>query len=117
MRRTGGLTRRLLSLMLICGLAFLVGCTKQKTYGSIKFVTNPPGAEVVNLKDDATLGMTPINVTWEGKEGKAEYVTVEMLKTGYKEEITSFWVNKRHATREAAAAEPHPITVDLVKRK
>ena len=117
MLKIGGLARRLLLLLLICGLAFLAGCAKQKTYGTVKFVTNPPGAEVVNLKDDATLGMTPLSVTWEGEEGTPEYVTVEMHKTGYKEEITSLWVNKRHLTREAAAAEPQPITVDLVKRK
>ena len=95
----------------------LTGCGSTKTYGSVQFSTMPQGAEVVNLKDDANLGMTPILVTWEGKDAKPEYVTVEITKKGYQNEITSFWVNTRHETREAAAAEPQPITVELKKRK
>ena len=101
-------------LLLSCCL--LGGCSSGKTYGAVKFVTVPPGAEVVNLKDDTNLGMTPVLVTWEGNEEKAENVTVEFRKPGYKEEITSFWVNKRHATREEAKAEPQSISVHLEKR-
>jgi hypothetical protein len=100
------------------GLALqLVGCGSSKTYGTVEFVTIPPGAEVVNLKDDATLGMTPVQVTWEGEDGKPEYVTVEFTKKGYRNDITSFWVNTRHESREAAAAEAQPVTVELKKRK
>jgi len=95
----------------------LTGCGSSKTYGAVKFITLPQGAEVVNLKDDATLGMTPVMVTWEGEDGKPEYVTVEFTKKGYQNEITSFWVNTRHESREAAAVEPHPVTVELEKRK
>lgn len=95
----------------------LTGCGSTKTYGAVKFTTVPAGAEVVNLKDDANLGMTPVMVTWEGEDGKPEYVTVEFSKKGYLHEITSFWVNTRHATREAAASEPQPVTVELDKRK
>ncbi len=98
-------------------LLFLGGCARQKTYGAVKFVTTPPGAEVINLKDDANLGTTPVLVTWEGEEGKPEYVTVEFLKEGYQERITSLWVNTRHKTREAAAAEPQPITLELRRKK
>ncbi len=95
----------------------LAACGSSKTYGDVKFITIPPGAQVVNLRDDTNLGMTPVQVTWEGKDGKPEYVTVEVTKKGYKNDITSFWVNTRHASREAAAAEPQPITVELQKRK
>ncbi len=95
----------------------LTGCGSSKTYGAVKFMTMPQGAEVVNLKDDATLGMTPVMVTWEGEDGKPEYVTVEFTKKGYQNEITSFWVNTRHESREAAAVEPQPVTVELEKRK
>ncbi len=95
----------------------LTGCGSTKTYGAVKFTTVPPGAAVVNLKDDANLGMTPVLVTWEGEDGKPEYVTVEFSKKGYQHEITSFWVNTRHETRKAAAAEPQPVTVELDKRK
>jgi len=101
----------------VAGGSLVTGCAGSKTYGSVKFVTTPAGAEVINLKDDANLGMTPVLVTWEGDEEKPENVTVEFKKAGYKEEITSFWVNKRHKSREAAAAEAQPITVQLEKRK
>jgi len=103
----------------IVGLAMvagLSGCGQKTTYGAVKFVTNPKGAEVVNLRDDATLGMSPTVVTWESQDGKPEYVTVEMRKTGYKEEITSLWVNMRHESREEAQKEAQEINLDLEKR-
>ncbi len=95
----------------------LTGCGSTKTFGAVKFTTIPQGAEVVNLKDDANLGMTPVMVTWQGEDGKPEYVTVEITKKGYQNEITSFWVNTRHESREAAAAEPQPVTVELARRR
>ena len=95
----------------------LTGCGGSKTYGAVQFTTMPQGAGVMNLKDDSNLGMTPVMVTWEGEDGKPEYVTVEFTKKGYQNEITSFWVNTRHESREAAAVEPQPVTVELEKRK
>ena len=92
------------------------GCAKQKTYGAVKFTSNPAGAEVVNLRDDATLGTSPVIVTWEGEEGEPEYVTIQMRKKGYKEDITSLWVNKRYESREAAIAAPQDIHVEMEKR-
>ncbi len=104
--------------MLTLGMVIqLSGCADTKQYGAVHFKSMPQGAEVVNLKDDATLGMTPVVVTWEGKEGEPEYVTVEFVKKGYFREITSFWVNTRHDDREAAAAEPQPVSVELEQRK
>ena len=97
-------------------LGLNTGCS-QKKYGAVKFDSAPAGAEVVNLKDDATFGLTPIVVTWESSSGEPEYVTVQMRKAGYLEEITSFWLNTRHSSREAAQAEPQPINVILKARK
>ena len=105
-----------LLIAVVCA-GFLGGCTGAKTYGSVKFVSTPAGAEVINLKDDTNMGMTPVLVTWEGNEEKPEYVTVEFRKTGYREKITSFYVNKRHETREEAASAAQPISVELEKRK
>lgn len=103
--------------LLVLGVATqLTGCGDKTTYGVVQFITLPEGAEVMNLKDDANLGMTPVNVTWEGENGGSEYVTVEFTKTGYQNEITSFWVNTRHETREDASAAPQPITVELQRR-
>ncbi len=103
--------------LLVMSAGLLTGCgTRTRTYGAARFITEPPGAEVINLKDDTNLGMTPVVVTWEGEGEQSEYVTVEFKKQGYREEITSLWVNKRHPSREAAEAEPQPITVQLQKR-
>ncbi|NQS71117.1 MAG: hypothetical protein HQQ73_02985 [Desulfobulbaceae bacterium] len=97
-------------------LSLSTGCS-QRMYGAVQFESLPAGAEVVNLRDDATLGLTPILVTWESSSGEPEYVTVQMRKAGYLEEITSFWLNTRHKSREAAQAEPQPINVILKARK
>lgn len=109
--------RLVLLFFCLSGMLAQVGCANRKSYGAVKFVTTPPGVEIVNLRDDTSLGISPITVTWESEEGKPEYVTVEMRKTGFREEITSFWVNTRHDSREKAQNEAHPITVELIKRK
>lgn len=106
-----------LYLLALGGLVLLTGCSSKKTYGTVEFTTVPSGAQVVNLKDDTNLGMTPVQVTWEGEDGKPEYVTVELTKKGYQNDITSFWVNTRHESREAAAAEAQPVTIELQERK
>lgn len=111
------IARLLLLFLCLSGMLAQVGCAQRKSYGAVKFITKPPGAEIVNLKDDTSLGVSPIIVTWESEDGKPEYVTVQMRKTGYREEITSLWVNTRHDSRKKAQNEPHPITVELVKRK
>ena len=105
-----------LALLCLAALLSAMGCSK-KMYGAVKFESTPPGAEVINLRDDATLGQSPTIVTWESSDGKPEYVTIQMRKTGYLEEITSLWVNKRHESREAAQAEAQPIFVELKPRR
>ncbi len=87
------------------------------TYGAVDFITDPPGAEVINLRDDTNIGSTPVQVIWESDDGSSENVTVKFRKKGYLEKIVPFWVNKRHQSREAANAEPQPVKVELVKRK
>lgn len=109
-------TRLALLALTLAVIWLSTGCS-QKKYGAVQFDSSPAGAEVVNLKDDATFGLTPILVTWESSSGEPEYVTVQMRKAGYLEEITSFWLNTRHSSREAAQAEAQPINVILKARK
>jgi hypothetical protein len=101
---------------LVIALGLLGGCAKKTTYGAVKFDSKPPGAEILNLRDDTNLGMTPAMVTFEGKGEEPEHVTVEMRKPGFKEKITTFWVNKRHGSRAAAENNPQEITVELIKK-
>jgi len=107
----------LFNLFILALFFTLAGCG-QTMYGVAKIDSIPPGAEVINLKDDTHLGITPLLVTWESDNGKAaKHATVELRKSGYIEKITSFWVQMRHKTKEDAAKEPQPVTIELNKRK
>ena len=97
-------------------MAGLTACGKT-TYGVAKIESIPSGAEVVDLKDDAHLGRTPLYVTWEGDDGSIRHATVELRKEGYMEKITAFWVKMRHETKEAATEDAQPVVVELKKRK
>ena len=99
----------------LLALGSLVACSQTK-YGVVKIVSIPAGAEVINLKDDTHLGRTPLLVTWEDEDDTVRKATIELRKAGYVEEITSFWVNMRHDTKEAAILEPQPVTIELRKR-
>ncbi len=75
------------------------GCAKVQ-YGAATIDSNPPGAEIVNLKDNTNLGKTPATVVWRGDS--MEQVTVQFRKKGYNSAISSFWINKRHPSSEEA---------------
>lgn len=102
-----------LNVLLLLGA--LTACSQTK-YGVVKIESIPPGAEVINLRDDTHLGMTPLLVTWESDSDEAKHATVELRKAGYVEEITSFWVTMRHTAKADATQEPQPVTVELKKK-
>ena len=102
--------------MILLLLAGLTACGKT-TYGVAKIESIPSGAEVVDLKDDAHLGRTPLYVTWEGDEDSIRHATIELRKEGYMEKITAFWVKMRHDTKEDAIEDAQPVVVELKKRK
>lgn len=97
-------------------LLLSLGACGQTMYGVVKIESIPSGAEVVNLKDDTHLGMTPLLVTWESDDEDTRYATVELRKLGYVEKITSFWVKMRHKSKEAASLEAQPVIIELKKR-
>ncbi len=96
-------------------LLILSGCTSSMQYGAVKINSTPSGAEVVNLKDDTSLGRTPAIVSFSGKAGTAEYVTVQLRKQGYLDRIISFWVNRRHDNPVIADDNAIDIHVELKK--
>ena len=107
---------QLLWFTLLASLLFISGCaTSPQQYGAAKISSSPDGAEVVNLKDDSSLGVTPVQVSFVGAGGTAELVTVQLRKTGYVDRITSFWINRRHNAPEAALENAIDIHVDLKK--
>jgi len=107
------------SLILAVGLILLVsGCsTSSVKYGSAKISSRPEGAEVINLEDDSNLGVTPVKVAFGGEANTAKYVTVQLRKPGYIDRITSFWINRRHATQLEADDNAIDISVELEKER
>jgi len=104
----------LLTFALLFILGALTGCGGTR-YGTAQITSIPAGAEVVNLKDDTHLGITPLMVTWEGNDDEAIRATVELRKSGYVEAIKSFWI-KMYKTKEEADQKPQPVTVELKKK-
>lgn len=117
MQKIKGL-RSLKLLLITVGLIVLVsGCSSSSLkYGSAKISSRPEGAEVVNLKDDSHLGVTPVNVSFGGEADTAEFVTVQLRKPGYIDRITSFWINRRHTTKLEADDNAIDISVELEKK-
>ena len=96
---------------------FLVsGCSSSVNYGSAKISSMPEGAEVINLEDNSHLGVTPVKVRFAGEANTAKYITLQLIKPGYIERITSFWINRRHATELEADDNAIDISVELEKK-
>ncbi len=93
----------------------LTGCSGPKYYGAARINSTPEGAEIINLKDDAHLGSTPAEVLFTSKEKNSQKVTIEFIKPGYKNKITSFNINHRHDNQEAAASAIIDVKVELEK--
>ena len=105
-------------LMILGALLLLAaGCSSSAVkYGSARISSRPEGAEVINLKDESNLGVTPVNVSFGGKGDTAEFVTVQLRKPGYIDRITSFWINRRHKTKQDADDQAIDISVELEKQ-
>ena len=105
---------RFLLIPFFFGLLALGGCAEMR-YGAVNFVTDPPGAEIVDLRNDTNLGTTPVRVSWEGKKGTAEKITVMLKKEGYHEKMISLGVNKRHESK--TVAEANAVDMDVILQK
>lgn len=108
--------RSLFALTLTAACALLAGCSvgaPGEPFGAARIVSEPAGADVVNLRDSVPLGTTPLDHVWETEDGKAEYIQLVLTKPGHADTVTSFWINPRHGSREEAAKNPQTITVNL----
>lgn len=100
---------------LIVALALLTGCGAQTKYGVAKINSTPAGAEIVNLKDNSHLGITPARVSFPGEADTSEFVTIQLRKLGYRDRITTFWMNRRYETVHEALEGAIDIAVELEK--
>ena len=103
------------SFLLLASTAFLfiTGCSSKTYFGAADINSEPEGADIINIRDNTNLGRTPAQVMWSGKG--SEKVTIQLHKNGYHSSITSFWVNKRHESEEAARANATDVYKELEK--
>ncbi|MEE4315115.1 MAG: hypothetical protein V2J11_11490 [Desulfofustis sp.] len=104
------------AILAVSAVLLLSGCASSNKYGAAKIGSIPEGAEVVNLKDQSHLGMTPVKVSFPGQADTAEFVTIQLRKPGYIDRITSFWINRKHKTPADAEANAVDIQVELEKK-
>ncbi len=112
--------RRVMARVGLCGIVLAVlsqaGCAMLGGgghYGGVEFISEPAGAQVINLKDDTVVATTPARVWFPGEKKQAEQLTVKFRKPGFQEKITSFWLNMRHDSAENAMADAMPVRVEL----
>jgi hypothetical protein len=106
--------------IVLAGLVFLLsGCAEPENppFGALEIISYPPGADVVRLEDNSTLGTTPLKHAWETEEGKAEYIIVSLKKSGYEDTVTTFFVNPLYDSEDAAMEDPQVIEVRLKQKK
>ena len=102
--------------ILLAAFALLAAGCAPTRYGATRFSSTPPGAEVFNLKDEESLGLTPLTVIWQSDKSEPENVSVLLRKTGYEEAGASFWLNTRYESPEDARADPQPVHVILQEK-
>lgn len=85
-------------------------------YGAAQIVSNPPGAEVINLDDGTTLGVTPTVVWWKDGSDERQHIALRFKKDGHYEKVSSFWLSMRHSSIEQAKKDLTLVEVSLVKK-
>ncbi len=96
-------------------VAALSGCASEKnSYDAAKIVSSPPGAEVVDIKTGDLLGTTPLDLTWERKEFRAEYMMLQLDKQGFKSQPMTFFIHPVYASEEDALEQAQIINTQLL---
>ena len=106
----------LLSCFALLGVvAAFSGCAAEKTaFDAAKIVSSPPGAEVVDMKTGSLLGTTPLDLTWERDEFRAEYMMLQLSKQGFKPQPTTFFIHPIYASEQDALEQPQIINTQLL---
>ncbi len=92
----------------------LAGCAH---HGAALIMSQPKGAEVVDLDNDTLVGVTPVKVWWKESGNQRKFVNIRLQKEGYRDKTTSFWVTLRHSSRDSAVNNPQSVEVTLDKAK
>ena len=85
-------------------------------YGAAKIVSNPPGAEAINLDDGTVIGNTPVTMRWKNSSKDRQHIAIRLKKAGYYEKVSSFWLSMRHSSEKAANENPQLVEVTMQKK-
>jgi len=98
---------------------FLAGCAVEKNppFGAAEFISNPPGADVVSLEDNSTLGTTPFKYVRETEIGEEVYINVKVSKPGYGDKVVSFFLAPQFEDEEAAMNNPQQVEINLMQKE
>lgn len=92
---------------------FLSACGAH--YGAAKFVSFPPGAEVINAEDGTLIGNTPVTMRWKDGSGNRQQIAVRVRTPGYYEKTSTFWLSMTHNSESKAEANPQLVEITLQK--
>lgn len=85
-------------------------------YGAARFVSDPPGAEVINLDDGTVIGITPVTMFWKDSSAARQHPAIRLKKDGYYEKVSSFWLSMRHNSQKEAIENAQLVEVKMQKR-
>lgn len=106
--------------MAFAGLVFfLAGCAVEKNppFGAVEFISNPPGADVISLDDNSTLGTTPFKYVRETEIGEEVYINAKVSKPGYGDKVISFFLAPQYEDEEAAMDNPQLVEINLMQKE
>lgn len=93
-------------------ILFLSACAH---HGAAVIDSRPSGAEVVDVKTGALLGVTPVKVRWRDDSLARKFVNIRVHKEGYRDKTNSFWIDLRHDSRKSALENPQSVDMILEK--
>jgi len=105
------------TLQLFVAVSLLLVLSACARHGSALIISQPQGAEVVDMSDDTVFGVTPVRVWWTEHAQRRRFANIRLQKEGYRDKTTSFWVNLDYPTREQALKNAQPVEVILDKRE
>ena len=85
-------------------------------YGAARIVSVPAGAEIIDVDDGTTLGVTPATVWWKDGSSNRRHIALRFNKDGYYEKVSSFWLSMRHKSRAKAKKDISLVEVNLQKK-
>ena len=89
----------------------LSGCASY--YGAARLISDPPGAEVINLEDNSIVGITPTVVSLKGKSERRQHIILRFKKDGYYDKTDSFWMSMRHRSLDRAKQDLQLLEVEM----